>query len=372
MGEQSFTNQGGIEEDRQPREAAPAAEELPSFRPVAPRTPADHRASAALDASSNPPVDKKHFVIREDNRDARLARSRPPSLPATARALAATPAAKQKRGAAFRRSSLVLIIGACMGYVGSYLLPGPAHLVGAKIARAPSERWSTGPLAALVDQGERQIAEHRLEAPAGDNALETYRRIATTSPESVETRSFGEHLSLALWSLGVAATQRGDWVEATRYFEIVKTLPIPSTSMVSAETSPLDPAADLDLPHGVVGKFAPEGPALANDPASPARKGAAANDERAWEATLVALRRGDQALRLGDIVSARRFYEFAAAGGITEAATALGQTYDPTYLKSAGVRGVKANPETARNWYEKAARQGDARAAQLLQSLAQN
>lgn len=77
-------------------------------------------------------------------------------------------------------------------------------------------------------------------------------------------------------------------------------------------------------------------------------------------------------MRLGDIVSARRFYEFAAAAGITEAATDLGQTYDPAYLKSAGVRGVKANPETARGWYAKAAHQGDGRAAQLLQSLEQN
>ena len=131
-------------------------------------------------------------------------------------------------------------------------------------------------------------------------------------------------------------------------------------------------APDLDLPQAVVPRVAADGAAAANSPSSVGPALAAANDERGWEATLVALRRGDQSLRLGDIVSARRFYEFAAAGGITEAATALGQTYDPAYLKSAGVRGVKANAETARGWYEKAAQQGDSRAAQLLQSLAQN
>ena len=86
----------------------------------------------------------------------------------------------------------------------------------------------------------------------------------------------------------------------------------------------------------------------------------------------MALKRGDEALRVGGIVAARRFYEFAASAGVAEAATAAALTYDPAYLKAAGVRGVKANAETARNWYEKAARQGDPRAAQRLQSFEQN
>jgi hypothetical protein len=368
MGEQSFTNQGVGQEP----EAASAAPDMPSFRRVAPPTTkgaADHRASAA---ASNPPFDKKHFEIREDKRETPISGSRTPSLPTRGRAETATPSATKSRGAALIRASLVLLIGAFMGYLCSYLFPGPGRLVATEMARAPSDRWSAATLAAFVEQGERQIAEHRLETPAGDNALETYRRIAAKLPESAETRSLGEHLSLAFWSFGVAATQKGDWAEATRYFDIVKTLPIPRTSLVSAETSPLEPAPDLDLSHAVVPKLAPDGAAPANGPSSPARAMAAANDERAWEAAVVALRRGDQSLRLGDIVSARRFYEFAAAAGITEAATAIGQTYDPAYLKSAGVRGVKANPETARGWYEKAARQGDTRAAQLLQSLEQN
>lgn len=374
MGEQSFTNQGAVGEEGREREAGSAASDMPSFRRVAPPTTrdgADHRASAALETTSDRPFDKKHFEIREDNRETPIARSRAPSLPSRGRAESGKPSATKSRGAALIRATLVLLIGASIGYLGSYLFPGRA-LVGTEMGRAPSERWSAATLAAFVDQGEHQIAEHRLETPPGDNALETYRRIAAKLPESAETHALGEHLSLAFWSLGVAATQRGDWAEATRYFDIVKTLPIPRTSLVSAETAPLEPVPDLDLPHAVVPRLAPEGAAPANGPSSPGRAVAAANDERAWEAAIVALRRGDQSLRLGDIISARRFYEFAAAAGITEAATAIGQTYDPVYLKSAGVRGVKANPETARAWYEKAARQGDTRAAQRLQSLEQN
>jgi TPR repeat protein len=211
-----------------------------------------------------------------------------------------------------------------------------------------------------------------LEAPAGDNALETYRRIAAKSPGSAEARTVGEHLSLAFWSLGVGATQRGDWAEATRYFDTVKTLPVPRTSLVSAEAPLPEAAADPALSNVVLPKVAADAKAQANGPTPSPGATAAANEERAPEAAAVALKRGDQAMRSGDIVSARRFYEYAASAGIAEAATAAGQTYDPAFLKTVGVRGLKANPETARGWYEKAARQGDPRAAQLLQFLNQN
>ena len=37
--------------------------------------------------------------------------------------------------------------------------------------------------------------------------------------------------------------------------------------------------------------------------------GATSSDERVGQAAMVALQRGDEALRIGDIVAARRFYE---------------------------------------------------------------
>jgi hypothetical protein len=373
MGEQSFTKQGALGREGQSGEATSAAPDMPSFRRIAPpatRSAADQHASAALEPPSKPPVDKKHFVIRDDGQEAPpIARPRAASLPVRARA---RPSAMKSRAASLIRASLILLVGAGIGYLCSYLFPGSTRLVGPEIASASSDRWGAATPSALVDQGERQIAEHRLEAPAGDNALETYRRVAARSPGSEETRALGEHLSLAFWSLGVAATQRGDWADATRYFDVVKTLPVPRSSLVSAEAPLPEPARDAAQPHAAGPTVAADATALANGPSLPAWAAPTANDERAWEAAVVALRRADQSLRLGDIVSARRFYEFAASAGITEAATSLGQTYDPAYLKSAGVRGVKANPETARRWYDKAARQGDTRAAQLLQSLEQN
>ncbi|HEV2546769.1 MAG TPA: hypothetical protein VGU20_05490 [Stellaceae bacterium] len=117
---------------------------------------------------------------------------------------------------------------------------------------------------------------------------------------------------------------------------------------------------------------APDVTGLASGPSFLVSPQATSSDERMRQAAIVALKRGDESLRFGDIVSARRFYEFSASAGIAEAATAVAQTYDPAYLKAAGVRGVRANAEIARDWYEKAASRGDARAAQRLQSLGQN
>ena len=375
MGEQSFTNEGALGGEGEGREAASAISELPSFRRIAPPTTpdtADHHSSVLIEPARKPSVDKKHFVIREGAREApSIARPRVPPLPVAGRT--DTRSAKKSRGTDLMRSSAVLIIGLALGYVGAYLFPGPTHPVGAEIARAPSDRWSTATLSAFVDQAERQIGERRLEMPPGDNGLETYRRMAARWPANAETRSVGEHLSVAFSALALTATQRGDWAEATRYFDIIKALPVPThASLVATEAASPEPVTDGAQPAAAHPTVAADAPAQANGPSPSAQAAAAASDDHAWQAAIVALRRGDQAMRLGDIVSARHFYEFAAGAGITEAATDLGQTYDPAYLKSAGVRGVKANPETARGWYTKAADQGDSRAAQLLQSLGQN
>jgi TPR repeat protein len=374
MGSQSFTNQGDLGDKVESPEAAPDGASLPSFRPVsaAAKGAAAQRALPIPAPTTKPSVDKKHFIAREDHRVSRLAPATSPSLMVEPSAVAAERPPEKNRLAALMRSSLILLIGAGLGYASAYILPGPIHLAGREIARAPSERKSGDDLSALIDKAERQIAEHRLETPLGDNALETYRRIAARSPGSLEMLTVGEHLSLALWSLGAAAMQRGDWAEATRYFDIIKTLPVPRSAPASTGTPSPEPAPDGDKPHAAVATDAADATAPANNLSFAAPSTAPLKDERTREAAVVALRRGDEAMRFGDIVSARRFYEFAASSGIAAAATAVGQTYDPLYLKSAGVRGVKASPETARFWYEKAARQGDARAVQLLQSLDQN
>jgi hypothetical protein len=83
----------------------------------------------------------------------------------------------------------------------------------------------------------------------------------------------------------------------------------------------------------------------------------------------VAMTRGDDAIGHGDVISARRYYELAATSGLTQAATAVGRTYDPIFLRDKGVRGRLADVEAAKGWYQKALDGGDAEARMRLDIL---
>jgi hypothetical protein len=72
----------------------------------------------------------------------------------------------------------------------------------------------------------------------------------------------------------------------------------------------------------------------------------------------------------GDIVTARDVLTGLAERGEADAAYELALTYDDEVLAKAGVEGVEGNLETARAWYEQAAREGHSGAAQRLQMLA--
>ena len=82
------------------------------------------------------------------------------------------------------------------------------------------------------------------------------------------------------------------------------------------------------------------------------------------------LSRGDVMLELGDISTARLLYQRAAAAGSAKAATALGKTYDPTFLASIKVSGLAPDRAAAASWYRKGADLGDAEAADRLARIA--
>lgn len=77
------------------------------------------------------------------------------------------------------------------------------------------------------------------------------------------------------------------------------------------------------------------------------------------------LKRGDQALGLGDITAARLMFQRAAAGGSAAAALSLGKTYDPNYIAQGG----KPEPASAVAWYREAVTLGDPRAIDLIKRL---
>jgi TPR repeat protein len=77
------------------------------------------------------------------------------------------------------------------------------------------------------------------------------------------------------------------------------------------------------------------------------------------------LARGDSLLGVGDIASARLFYERAADIGDGQAALRLGETYDPAFLERARLR-VQGDRARAVLWYQRARELGASEAEILL------
>jgi hypothetical protein len=80
------------------------------------------------------------------------------------------------------------------------------------------------------------------------------------------------------------------------------------------------------------------------------------------------LTRAMELLRKADVAAARLLYETLAVKGSARAAFAMGQTYDPDFLKGIGVQRL-ANVETARRWYKKAMELGSREAEIMLSTL---
>jgi len=77
------------------------------------------------------------------------------------------------------------------------------------------------------------------------------------------------------------------------------------------------------------------------------------------------MKRGDQAVGLGDIAAARLLYQRAADAGSAPASTALAKTFDPNYAAP----GQTPDPARAAEWYSKALALGDPHAGDLLKKL---
>jgi hypothetical protein len=74
------------------------------------------------------------------------------------------------------------------------------------------------------------------------------------------------------------------------------------------------------------------------------------------------LARGDGYLGIGDVTSARLFYERAADAGSGLGAMRLGATFDPNFLGRAGLAGTRGDQARADMWYGRARGLGTAEA----------
>ena len=105
-------------------------------------------------------------------------------------------------------------------------------------------------------------------------------------------------------------------------------------------------------------------------PASLSPVPSSANPRLSPAETAALVTRGDGFLSVGDIASARLFYERAADAGNGSAALRLGATFDPGFLSRTAVRGTLGDPVQAAFWYRRARELGDA-AAEPLKHLGQ-
>jgi hypothetical protein len=132
------------------------------------------------------------------------------------------------------------------------------------------------------------------------------------------------------------------------------------TRAVSAQAAPTSelPAIAATAPPA----FAPAPPEDAQKATPPVlAPGSAppATGSRLSAAEIAALvARGDKFLGIGDIASARLFYERAADAGDALAAIRLGTTFDPAFLRQAGIRAVLGDPAQALSWYRRAGNLG--------------
>ena len=133
---------------------------------------------------------------------------------------------------------------------------------------------------------------------------------------------------------------------------------------VQNEVKPSEPppsiAADatLDAPSG---RASNQTKMALNPPALPPR-GTPAKD------TSLLLERGDSLFRIGDVASARGFYEKAAEKGNGQAALRLGESYDRSFLQQANLGSVRADTSAAVFWYQRAWVLGVAEAEILLKA----
>jgi hypothetical protein len=144
---------------------------------------------------------------------------------------------------------------------------------------------------------------------------------------------------------------------------IVPAQPLPRAEAMAAPTStlPLPSGPPLQPPTQLESSPPPSAPpAMADPPANP----------RSSAAEIMALlARGNEFLSVGDITSARLYYERAADAGSGLAALQLGATFDPVTLGRAGIRGVTVDPAKALSWYRSARALGVSEADQRIKSL---
>ena len=136
-------------------------------------------------------------------------------------------------------------------------------------------------------------------------------------------------------------------------------------SLAAAATAPPD-EPDVAAPSAEPGLATP---ARAPETKTAAPPVATSGSRLSAEEMAALLARGDNLLSVGDVASARLFYERAVDGGGGLAAIRLGETFDPLFLDRVHLSGARGDPGVALLWYRRARDLGAIDAEVLLKAL---
>jgi hypothetical protein len=146
--------------------------------------------------------------------------------------------------------------------------------------------------------------------------------------------------------------------------------PVISAAAPKAAAAPAIPAA---VPEAAAPSATPR-PGLGAAAAAPGAQQAASpppttSPRLSTEEMATLLARGDSLLSVGDVASARLFYERVADAGGGLAAIRLGETFDQFFLDRVRLRGVRGDPGAALFWYRRARDLGATDAEVLMKAL---
>jgi hypothetical protein len=156
-------------------------------------------------------------------------------------------------------------------------------------------------------------------------------------------------------------------------------LPVETSPEGPANASAAEPKGAPEQPPVVVSVTPPDpapGPVGTNaaQSSSPSPPAVAASPKKpvmsAAEITLM-VERGRVLFDSGDLAAARLFFRRAANAGDAAAALAMGATYDPDILSKRFIRGIEADAQEARMWYERARELGSPEGPRRIEMLAQ-
>jgi len=242
--------------------------------------------------------------------------------------------------------------------------------IGASLIANPPTRSS--PEAAIHQAGPAAVTPADATVPtavvAGAPAPAAAPIIATPAPASEAGLGARAQTSTSAAAAGTPPST----VEAASATTTGKASTTGSEPTAAAVASPTPAAAPVEPAPAALSPRAPRAPQALPSEAAPTPKIPPAPRRPAAAATPALLARGDNFLAVGDIVSARLFYERASDAGDGRAALRLGATYDPGFLDRVHLPRHYADAAQALSWYRRARDLGEGGTESWIQGLETN